>query len=66
MTHFTLNGNQERPTIKKFLKIPNVLIKRAMLQFKTVNLQDYLKIPPFEIEQITIEEHTILLNLTSF
>ena len=35
--NFTLNGNQERPTMKKHLKISNVLIKRATLQFKTVN-----------------------------
>ena len=38
-THFTLNGNQERPTMKKHLNIPKVLIKRAALQFKIVNLR---------------------------
>ena len=38
VTHFTFNGNQVCPTMKKHLKIPNVLIKRAALQFKIVNL----------------------------
>ena len=39
VTHFTLNGNHERPTMKKHLKIPNVIIKRATFQFKTANLR---------------------------
>ena len=39
VTHFTLNGNQERPTMKKHLKIPNMLIKRAALQSEIVNLR---------------------------
>ena len=40
VTHFTLNGNQERPTMKKTSKILNMLINRANLQFKTVNLRN--------------------------
>ena len=41
---FTLNGNQERPNDEKNLKIPNVLIMRAKLQLKTVNLRTSLSI----------------------
>ena len=34
---------------EKHLKILNVLINRAHLQFKTVNLRNWLKLPPFEL-----------------
>ena len=51
MTHFIFNGNKKRPTMKKHLNIPNVLIKPAKLHFKTVNLQNFLKLPPFELNK---------------
>ena len=38
-THFTINGNQERPTMKTHLKIPSQLTERAKLQFKTFHLR---------------------------
>ena len=51
VTHFTFNGNQKRQTMKKHLKFPNVLIKRAALQFKIVNLRSKLKLPPFALNK---------------
>ena len=38
--HFTLNGSQKRPTMKKHLKIPRLLIERLKLQFKTFDLRN--------------------------
>ena len=49
--HFTLIGSQKRLTMKKHLKIPILLIKRATVQFKTFNLRNKLKLPPFELNK---------------
>ena len=40
LTHFTLNGNQEHPTMKKHVKNPSQFTERAKLQFKTFNLRN--------------------------
>ena len=48
---FYLDGSQERLTMRKQLTILNLIIKLAKLQFKTLNLQNYLKLPPFELNK---------------
>ena len=51
VTHFTLKGNQNRPTMKKHLKIPSQLNERVKLQFKTFHLRNKPKLPPFELNK---------------
>ena len=36
---------------EKTSKIPSLLIERAKLQFKTFNLRNSLKLPPFELNK---------------
>ena len=57
-----LNCNQEHPTMKKHLKIPSLLIERAKLQFKTFNLRNSLKLPPFELNKYHFMNFQISLN----
>ena len=51
VTHFTLNGNQKLPTVKKHLKIPCLLIERAKLQFQIFHLRNKLKLLPFQLNK---------------
>ena len=37
--------------MKKHLKIRSLLIERAKLQLKTFNLENLLKLPPFELNK---------------
>ena len=62
VTHFTLNGNQKRPTMKKHLKIPSLLIERTKLQFQIFHLQNYQKLPPFELKKSQIKNSQISLT----
>ena len=48
VTHFTLNGNQRRPTMKKHLKIQSLLNEQAKLQFTKLT-----EITSLRIKQIT-------------
>ena len=51
VAHFMSNGNKKRLTMKKHLKSPCLLIEQAKLQFEAFNLQNELKLPPFELNK---------------